>query len=60
MFCNKNIGIGAFAKRALKPGIFLANLRGKFGSKPSQECATKNHSSVHVFDDKTCETTRYE
>ena len=25
---NKDIGIGAFAKRALKPGMLLANLRG--------------------------------
>ena len=40
--------------------MLLANLCGKFGNKLSQECATKTHSSVHVFADKTGETTRYE
>lgn len=55
---NKDIGVGAFAKRALKPGMLLANVRGKFGNKLSEACATKNHSSVNVFDDETGKTKR--
>ena len=57
---NKDIGVGAFAIRALKPGMLLANLREKFVNQMSQECATKNQSLVNVFNDKTGQTTRYE